>query len=218
MKISLPIKEKKARSLIIILYSVGVVGTTIPVTRDIFIFLTPFILLICFILLLLFHTGSGRIKTSLVFTFIFFAGFFVEVAGVKTGLIFGEYSYGSGLGIKFLDTPLIIGLNWAMIVYCTASILERFTSSRILKIAGASLLMTAYDFVMEQVAPVMDMWSFDGGVVPLRNYASWFALSILFHMILYMTGIRISSRIASTIFYSQLAFFAILFILFRIIR
>jgi putative membrane protein len=39
------------------------------------------------------------------------AGFFIEAIGVNTGLIFGNYVYKTTLGWKFLETPLIIGVN-----------------------------------------------------------------------------------------------------------
>ncbi len=96
-----------------------------PITRDLFIVLTPAILLLSFALLLNFHTPVLDAKTTIVFISIFLISYFVEVAGVRTGLIFGPYSYGRGLGLKLLDTPLLIGLNWVLLVYCTAAIFEK---------------------------------------------------------------------------------------------
>jgi putative membrane protein len=43
------------------------------------------------------------------------AGFFIEAIGVNTGLIFGNYVYKTTLGWKFLETPLIIGVNWILL-------------------------------------------------------------------------------------------------------
>ena len=52
------------------------------------------------------HDSSWR------WAFTMFLGFAVEVIGVATGLLFGDYSYGTGLGPKVLDVPLLMGVLW----------------------------------------------------------------------------------------------------------
>jgi putative membrane protein len=69
---------------------------------------------------------------------------------------------------------------------------------------------------MEQVAPEMDMWFFDQGVIPLINYISWFLLASFFHLLLKITDTRFENRLAPLLFISQLAFFFILMILFKL--
>lgn len=218
MKLLESLKLEKVRGFIIILYTVGVIGSAFAITHDFFIVLTPVVLLLSFAMLLNFHTPVLDSKTSVVFITIFLISFLAEVAGVKTGQIFGTYSYGRGLGLKLFDTPLLIGLNWVLLVYCTAVILEKVPVGSIGRIAGASLLMVLYDLVMEQVAPRMDMWTFNGGFAPLRNYISWFILAFFFHSILRMTGIRLTNRLAPMIFYCQGAFFIILFIFYKLVE
>jgi len=46
-------------------------------------------------------------------------GFLIEVIGVKTGYIFGRYYYGQSLGYHLLSVPLLIGLNWGVLLYST---------------------------------------------------------------------------------------------------
>jgi putative membrane protein len=210
-----PALERKIRGFLITLYVVGVIGSTLPFTRELFIILTPFILLISFITLLIFHTPGFDAKISLLFLLIFLVSFSVEVEGVSTGVIFGSYTYGKGLGIKVFETPLMIGLNWVLLVYCTYVIFEKIPVGIIGKIIGASLLMVIYDLVMEQVAPKLDMWVFDGGFAPPRNYISWFLLALLFHSVLRLAGVRIKNRLAPLIFICQGIFFILLFIIFK---
>jgi putative membrane protein len=211
-----PPDERKVRGVVSILYIVGIAGTAIPFTRELFMALTPAVLLISFAFLLWFHFPGFDNKTIIIFAIIFLSSYLVEVAGVKTGRIFGAYSYGKGLGPKLFDTPLMIGLNWVLLVYCTSAIFEKIAAGSIVKIFGASLLMVLYDLVMEQVAPEMDMWSFNGGTAPVRNYVSWFILSIILHSILRFAGVRITNRFAPFIFFCQGIFFFILFIIFKI--
>jgi putative membrane protein len=218
MKLLESLKLIKVKGFIIILYTVGVIGSAFPFTHDFFIVLTPVVLLLSFAMLLNFHTPVLDSKTSMVFAIVFLISYLAEVAGVRTGQIFGTYSYGRGLGLKLFDTPLLIGLNWVMLVYCTATILEKVPVGSIGRIAGASLLMVLYDLIMEQVAPQMDMWAFSSGFAPLRNYISWFILAVIFHSLLRMTGIRLTNKLAPLIFYCQGAFFIIMFIFYKLVK
>jgi putative membrane protein len=101
--------------LLIIFYTVGVVGLSIEEYRSNFLSLSFFNLALSFTLLLM-----GRNLHSLrLYVFIFFAfvvGVGVELIGVHTGYLFGDYAYGESLGVKFYDVPIIIGINWGMLV------------------------------------------------------------------------------------------------------
>jgi len=211
-------REKNVREFIFILYGVGIAGTAFPLTREIFILLTPYVLLISLFILWIFHDPEPGMKIPIVFLSVFVVSFLVEMAGVNTGKIFGNYSYGRGLGVKILETPVLIGLNWVLLVYCTAAIFEKRAIRNAFKITGASILMVAYDLVMEQVASVMDMWSFEEGIVPFRNYLAWFILALAFHSLVKITGIRVSDKFAPLIFWCQGAFFVILLIIFMLIQ
>ena len=90
--------------------------------------------------------------------------------------------------------------------------------SDFLRIIAGSTLMLAYDLFLEQAAPVMNMWSFEDNVVPWRNYASWFLLSVIFHSLLKLFRIRNENRIASFVLYVQTAFFIILIIILKSAR
>lgn len=218
MKLLPVLKEDKVRGFIITLYSVGVAGILLPPTRELFIALTPSVLLLSFALILYFHSPPLNGRSALVFLLIYLISFLVEVAGVKYGFIFGDYSYGKGLGLKLLDTPLLIGLNWLLLVYCTAVIADKMTVHVPVKIIAASLLMVLYDFIMEQTAPGMKMWSFEGGYATFRNYISWFLLALLFQTGIKAARIEIVNRIAPLVFYCQGIFFLVILIVFKLTK
>jgi putative membrane protein len=45
--------------------------------------------------------------------------------GVHTGILFGNYKYGNALGLKLNDVPILIGINWFIVVYaCGMSALQ----------------------------------------------------------------------------------------------
>ncbi len=112
---------------------------------------------------------------------IFLVGMLSEFIGVNYGLIFGEYTYGNNLGFKLFGVPLLIGLNWVILtVICAniASILIKNSSILLMIILGTTLMLIM-DFVMEPIAPKLDLWKFKNLVVPTSNYIGWLIISIL---------------------------------------
>lgn len=210
--------ESIVRLVLVIFFGVGVTGFAIPETRELFSGLTPVALILSFLTLFAFHHSTGGMRNPAMFLLILLSGFFIEVAGIRTAIIFGEYNYGKGLGLQLFEVPVLIGFNWLMMVYSTRIVAAAIFASPSARIITASLLMVLYDLVLEQVAPALGMWQFSGGIPPLRNYVSWFALSILFHSLLTLTGTRYYNRIAPFVFFIQLLFFLSLFIILKIVK
>jgi len=198
--------------LFVIFYAVGVAGIGIPLTQRLFIYLIPFALLLSLIAILLFHNSLHSGHAKFVFFTIIIVSYLVEVAGVNSQLVFGKYLYGSGLGFKVFDTPLMIGINWAMLVYCSASIMERFRLPVILQVISASILIVLYDIVLEQVAPFLDMWYWNGNFAPVQNYVVWFVLALIFHGLIKWQKVKTVNPLASSIFICQFLFFAAILI------
>lgn len=200
-------QKLKTILLFIVFYTVGVAGLGLPVTQRVFIMLTPFALLLSFIAILLFHKSLHGENTRFVFFTIIIISYIVEAVGVNSQTLFGKYLYGSGLGFKMFDTPLMIGINWAMLVYCSASIMERVKIPVFLQIISSSLLMVIYDVALEQVAPFLDMWYWNGNSVPLQNYVVWFVLALIFHGLVKWKKVRTINPLASAVFICQFLFF-----------
>jgi bisanhydrobacterioruberin hydratase len=196
-------------TILIIYYVVGIAGLSIPSTRALFTMLTPISLLMSLALLMVYHNGW---KTKYVFAFALIAilGYLVEVAGVLTGEVFGAYTYGKTLGLKILDTPLMIGVNWLMLIYCVYAILENAVWPWWLKILAAASMMVVYDIIMEPVAISLDMWNWGGGRIPLQNYVAWFGVSVVLLGLMHLTGVKTGNRIAAWLFGVQAGFFLIL--------
>jgi len=200
------------RRFFISFYLIGFAGFIVPYTRGIFTLLIPFALIFSFIAVLVFQKQRFSKRHILVFISIYFFAFIIEAAGVNTGLIFGSYYYGNSLSIKVFNTPLLIGMNWLMLVYFTASAAERYFSNPFIKITTGALLMVFYDLLLEPSAPLLDMWYWDNGTIPLLNYLSWFIISLFMHSLLYVLKIRINNPVAIVVFVCQILFFAALLI------
>jgi len=197
------------RILFVIFFAVGAAGLSYQYTRDLFIWLMPFSLLLSMGLMFWMH-DKWKTKHIIIFLIIVLMGFFVEVAGVLTGVVFGEYSYGRALGFKILGTPPLIGLNWLMLIYAVYLIMNKLRLHVILKILLGSSLMVVYDIIMEPVAINLDMWSWGAGTIPIQNYIAWFIISVVMLSIFYITRIKYRNKVAPWLFFIQMGFFLIL--------
>ncbi len=212
IKVFLNRNKKNTIRFFLIFYAVGIAGMLIQVTFPLFVKLIPLALLLNFAALPFFHEGKLSFSHLIVFSILFVIGFLIEAVGVNTGLIFGSYHYGNSLGVKLYETPLIIGLNWLLLVYLTASVLEKTELNSTVKIVAGALLMLGYDLIIEQVAPALDMWYWHAGGVPLQNYLAWFIIAVLFHTLIRVFHLNWTNKLAPAIFSIQVIFFLILYI------
>lgn len=201
---------------IMVFYGVGIMGFSLPQTHALFLQLIPWALLLTFALLIPFHESGVTKKMVLAFGVIYWVSFTIEAIGVHTGAVFGNYIYGNGLGVKVLDTPLMIGVNWLFLVYATAAVTDRLKGNDLLKVVVASCGMLVYDVVLEQMAPLLDMWYWRGGEIPLQNFVTWFVLALSFHALLKIVRIKIENRLAPIVFFGQFCFFCLLMVIYKL--
>ena len=150
-----------------VFHAIGILGLLTPY-RNTLLSLTPFHLLLCFLLLVL----ALKKYDAGFFAFLFFSflvGFSAEWVGVHTGYLFGSYSYGSVLGFKLDHIPLIIGVNWFILSYCVGNLLMRLKQNVWLTIILGALVLTGFDYLMEPVAIRFGFWAWTGGVIPWTN-------------------------------------------------
>ena len=192
-----------------IFYFVGLGLYIIPATRQFFIIITPYTLVLVAVAIFYYHK-NWNFNTLIVLFFIFAASIGVEIFGVASGKLFGVYSYGNSLGYMIVDVPVIIGLNWIILVYGSAAVISAVTTKSILKIVGASVLMVVYDFVLEKAAPLMNMWKFEKGHPPFQNYIVWFIMAVIFHFIVNIFRLNTVNKPARAVFIIQFFFFFVI--------
>jgi putative membrane protein len=194
---------------LILVYISGSIGFV--VNPSFFSPFTPYTLLLtCFVFLI--HSPLVDKKFIFAFFSIAILGFIIEVVGVKTGLIFGKYSYGDGLGYKFLNVPLVISINWAMLICAGIIVVSRIFTNKIIVLVLAALLVTGIDLIIEQVAPKLDFWQFEGGLPDLQNYLSWIGVAFFTSYFFYPTIIKGNRTVSLIILILQIIFFTFLFI------
>jgi putative membrane protein len=186
---------------------VGLYGFLTPALELLFIKLVPYHLLLMLGLMLV--TVNDRSLGLIKFTVgVYLAGFFIEVIGVNTGQIFGDYIYGTALGIKLWATPLLIGVNWLILVYSTGVFLETFNfkSKWFFSAFGAGILL-GIDFLIEPVAIRFDYWSWFEGVIPVQNYLGWYIFSYCLFLFFSASNFNKKNKAAVVLLFAQLCFF-----------
>jgi putative membrane protein len=219
---SLMRKISKSTEILLWVYGVGLAGMLVPFTHGVFTAIVPLNLI--FAVVFLFFRMKPERRVVITGAFIMISTFFIEAAGVRTGIIFGSYSYGKTLGPALWDTPVIIGLNWFVLIYCTNAVARllwthiashgRVAEAKMTRwifiIISGSFLMVIYDLLLEPAAIRLDMWSWAGGVIPIRNFLAWLVISAVYQVIMKVTGEDKLNRRAMPLFVVQLVFFAVI--------
>jgi len=203
--------KKTAVAVIIVFHLVGLLGFLIPVAQPYFIRLVPFHLLLMFAVIV--FSYNGDIKRLLLFVSgVFLCGFLVEVLGIHTGKIFGSYYYGNTLGYKIAAVPLLMGVNWVILIFSIGQMMKNLKiRNSILASFLGSIALVIFDFFLEPVAMKFDYWHWDWHIIPLQNYIAWFIVSIILLKFYYALGLKQQKYIGSAMFLAQLIFFVVLY-------
>lgn len=194
--------------ILVLFYTVGIIGMFTPY-RHLFLGLTPFHLSLSVVCFLLAQT-KWNVSFIVDLVLIFGVSFAAEWVGVHTGYLFGSYHYGPNLGFKFDGIPLLIGINWLMLSFSSASLIRAFHFKGILAVILGAALMTSLDWLMEPVAIKSGFWSWKDGTIPLYNYICWFGLSLLIQIWIAYRKTAVVNKVWTVLFLLMVLFFAIL--------
>lgn len=197
---------------LIIIFSVGIFGHINPGTRELMLWLTPFTLFITMGVVFYSLIGESNNKLIVWFFLTYVLTFILEVIGVKTGLIFGNYIYGSTLGLKVLSVPLIIGLNWVFVILGGISIAQKVTSDKNLSALITAMVAVVFDLILEPVAIKLDYWTWQNDNIPLQNYMAWFVISFFFAWIFNRMNLNLKTDLPKIYLAVQTVFFISLLI------
>lgn len=206
------ISEKKTLSIILIVlfHTIGIIGFSNELLTELFKLLVPMHLLLM-LGILLWNNESWNKHFYLFFGTVFLLSFLVEMIGTNTGLIFGEYTYGSTLGLKCWNTPLMIGVNWFLLVYGVGCALSYFKmESSFLNAAIGAAILVALDYLIEPIAVKFDYWQWASADIPLQNYLAWYVLAFVFMLIFRRLHFNKQNIVAVILLIVQFVFFILL--------
>lgn len=204
-------KQRKALLLLavlILVYSVVILGV-LAYGSDVLILTPAVILIAAFITGWLHGEVDGRFVAYI--SIVFVSAFVIAAVGVNTGSIFGQYFYGKNLGFKLLDTPIIIGLYWLLLSYCSSVLIGSIAkigslNTALGKALLAALVMVSMDVMIEQIASLADFWYWKNQSVPIQNYTAWFAFSTAFNYLFQKLQIDIKNPLAKWVLALQALF------------
>ena len=219
-------KYQIATGIAIIFHVVGLAGLLF-FRQSNFVNTTPLHLML--MAALLFYT-QNKVNLNLLLFFLacFITGIAVEIIGTSTGYLFGNYQYGKVLGPGFKNVPLIIGVNWFIIIYCCGVAVHTLLSDLSKKlseemerpikrikalsiIVDGATLAVAFDWLIEPVAVKLGYWTWLGdGQIPMFNYISWFVISTFLLMIFHLLPIQKQNKFAINLLLIQAMFFLLL--------
>ena len=210
----------------IIFHSIGLIGI-LYFDRDFFIRTTPLNLLLMFALLIYTHQTTSR---SFIYFFVicFFSGILAELVGTKTGMLFGNYVYGTVLGPAIEGVPWIIGINWFIVMYCSGTaihtLMHKLAAGKnanelplsgklrtVALIIDGATLAVFFDWLMEPIAVKLGYWKWLGdGQIPLYNYLCWFVISALLLLLFSKMNFYKNNKFAVHLLGIQAMFFMLL--------
>lgn len=221
------INKTQTAAFIAILFQLsGLIGILFTPYRQWFIEHTALNLLLMGVLLVWTHPAKNK-AFYLFLLLAFIVGMGVEMIGVNSAVFFGTYQYGSLLGPKLLGVPLLIGLNWFVVMICVTAVMEQFQQwiknkipgdagelpeklSALSMIVDGALLAVFFDWIMEPVAMKLGFWQWENGVVPAYNYLCWFLVSVFLLVVLRRFSFARANHFAVHLFIIQLLFFGML--------
>lgn len=207
---SLSITPKAAIFIIVLFHLVGLIGLSLSATRPLFLQIVPFHLL-----LMLFIVVFGHKKLSSNFgiflLIIFWLGFLAEWVGVHKGWLFGNYAYDSTLGLKLSGIPLMIGVNWFLLIYATGVAMQRSRlKSTFFRVTTGAILLVLLDVLIEPIAIQFNYWHWNSPAIPLKNYVCWFLVSVMMLYIFELFSFKKQSIAAPVLLITQFVFFGLM--------
>jgi putative membrane protein len=219
-------KFEIATAIAVLFHSIGLIGLLF-FDKSFFLAATPFNLLLSFALLIWTQTEKN-VHFLIFLATCFILGIVVEIIGVNTGVLFGDYIYGKVLGPEVKKVPVLIGVNWFLIIYCCGISIHTLLMKAIQRIAADSgktpmamkalsviidgaTLAVFFDWLIEPVAVKLGYWAWNGdGAIPMFNYICWFVISLLLLAVFHFAKFNKQNKFAVNLLLIQGMFFLLL--------
>lgn len=170
-----------------VLFAVGVAGHALPEGMPAMRSATPPFLLLAAVLVLIpsVAAGGGRFAAWLAAAFAF--AFLLDAAGLAVPTVFGAFAFGPHLGWTCCGVPLLVTLNWVLIMNGAVCVAGRLAPPALgrwrkpLMVLLAGIIAVGFDGLMEPAAIRLDYWHWPDAVgAPAGNYLALFLFAMVF--------------------------------------
>ena len=197
-------------AIVIIFHAVGLVGFLMAFLRPFFLQIVPFHLLLMLFLMLYNHHGR-KLKLFYFLLLMMLSGFAAEWIGVHKNWLFGSYQYGATLGSKISAIPVMISINWFLLIYSASALIQKTRIKTVFaNVISGAVILVLLDLLIEPVAVKFDYWSWLNNTVPIKNYIGWFVVSTVLLTVFQLFRFRYQNWVAPVFLLVQFIFFAVL--------
>lgn len=202
-----------AKLVLLLMFAAGLVGHSREMSRGLMLLMTPVILAIAGVVVIYpcLRSGNRRFLAWCLITLVL--TYSIEYLGVTTGAFFGSYAYGGVLGFKLFEVPLVIGLNWMLVILGAISLARKGSEKVFFTAIITGCLAVAFDLILEPVAIALDYWRWEEGTPPLQNYCTWFLVGFSLSTFYGFIKAYTDTDLPRYYFYLQMLFFLMLNIL-----
>jgi putative membrane protein len=200
--------ETSASIIMLVFYAVGLAGHLIGASRSRMQAMTPFVLLIFGLAAMVPVLLEARRGVLLWSALVLAVTFILEATGTATGKIFGPYTYGPTLGWRLFDVPVVIALNWLLVILGFTLLARRWTRRPLPASFLAAALAAAFDVLLEPVAVRLQYWTWQTPSIPLQNTLAWFLIALASSLAFMALGLSARSRLPTRYVLIQTLFFA----------
>jgi len=210
-----------ALSIALLFHISGLTGILFSSHKSWFIENTSLNLILMSVLLII-TQSQKNIFFWLFFLIAFLTGMVAEIIGVNTSFLFGHYAYGNVMGIKLSGVPLLIGLQWFTMIYCSGITIHHmqvwmenkfgdmavspFIKTLSFAVDGA-LIAVIFDFIMEPVAVKLGFWQWNEHKIPVFNYTCWLLISSVLLFVFSKLKFNKHNHFAIHLLFIQVLFF-----------
>ncbi|MQG37088.1 MAG: carotenoid biosynthesis protein [SAR202 cluster bacterium] len=126
---------------------------------------------------------SSGVRSGLLLLAVGIYGFGIEILGLTTGVLFGDYTYSGVLGPGMFGVPYALVSSWMVVTSFAVFVLVYLRIQRKWWVLVGPPVMVIIDLILEPAATgPMGAWIWEslGGYygVPINNFVGWFIASI----------------------------------------
>lgn len=110
--------------------------------------------------------------------------------------------------VLMLANHLLIGLNWAALVYAAGMIFLPFAWPDVVKALLGGILLILFDLVSEPFATGIGLWHWESKI-PVQNYLTWLIIAFVFLLFSHRIRFQKQNPLALPFMFVQGTFFLI---------
>ena len=142
---------------------------------------------------------------------VFAIGLGIFVVAEKSARLFGEFSFGFGLGPRMGETPVLSGLLWLVPVLFSFSWTAKLTANIYLRSAIGAVLVTVPTIFFSYNAPLLDFMHWGDMRPPASSFLTWFLTGFFMHFAGHQMQAKMENPLAIMLYAAWLLFHVALF-------